>query len=300
MSVQSLCGCGTALVTPFEADGSLDEASLRALIDWQIEQGVHFLVPCGSTGEAAALSLDEHLRVVEITVEQVDGCVPVVAGAGSNNTAKCIELARAVAARGATHLLVVPPAYTRPPQRGLIAHFEAVADAVDIPLLLYNVPGRTASNIEATTTLALAEHPCVIGIKEASGDLNQINEILLGRPEGFSVLSGDDALTLPVMALGAEGVVSVVSNAAPGEMSELVTAMERGDLARARHLQATLHQLMTAIFVESNPIPIKAALAETGRIGATVRLPLMSLAEDHRAVVKAAMSFALESAEAGA
>jgi 4-hydroxy-tetrahydrodipicolinate synthase len=300
MSVQSLYGCGTALVTPFEADGSLDEASLRALIDWQIEQGVHFLVPCGSTGEAATLSLDEHLCVVEITVEQVDGRVPVVAGAGSNDTAKCIELARAVAARGATHLLVVSPAYNRPPQRGLIAHFEAVADALDIPLLLYNVPGRSASNIEAATTLALAEHPRVIGIKEASGDLNQINEILLGRPEGFSVLSGDDALTLPIMALGAEGVVSVVSNAAPGEMSELVTAMERGDLARARHLQATLHQLMTAAFVESNPIPIKAALAEIGRIGATVRLPLMSLAEGHRAAVKAAMSFALESAEAGA
>jgi 4-hydroxy-tetrahydrodipicolinate synthase len=195
---------------------------------------------------------------------------------------------------------VVSPAYNRPPQRGLIAHFEAVADAVDIPLLLYNVPGRTASNIEAATTLALAEHPRVIGIKEASGDLNQINEILLGRPEGFSVLSGDDALTLPIMALGAEGVVSVVSNAAPGEMAELTNAMGRGDLARARQLQATLHQLMTAAFVESNPIPIKAALAELGRIGATVRLPLTSLAEGHRAAVKAAMSFALESAEAGA
>ena len=300
MSVQSLYGCGTALVTPFAADGSLDEASLRALIEWQIEQGVHFLVPCGSTGEAATLSPDEHLRVVEITVEQVDGRVPVVAGAGSNDTAKCIELARAVAARGASHLLVVSPAYNRPPQRGLIAHFEAVADAVDIPLLLYNVPGRTACNIEAATTLALAQHPRVIGIKEASGDLNQINEILLERPEGFSVLSGDDALTLPIMALGGEGVVSVVSNAAPGEMSELATAMERGDLARARQLQATLHPLMTAAFVESNPIPIKAALAELGRIGATVRLPLTSLAEGHRAAVKAAMRFALESAEAGA
>jgi 4-hydroxy-tetrahydrodipicolinate synthase len=300
MSVQSLYGCGTALVTPFAADGSLDEASLRALIEWQIEQGVHFLVPCGSTGEAATLSLDEHLRVVEITVEQVDGRVPVVAGAGSNDTAKCIELARAVAARGASHLLVVSPAYNRPPQRGLIAHFEAVADAVDIPLLLYNVPGRTACNIEAATTLVLAQHPRVIGIKEASGDLNQINEILLERPEGFSVLSGDDALTLPIMALGGEGVVSVVSNAAPGEMSELATAMERGDLARARQLQATLHPLMTAAFVESNPIPIKAALAELGRIGATVRLPLTSLAEGHRAAVKAAMRFALESAEAGA
>ena len=194
---------------------------------------------------------------------------------------------------------MVSPAYNRPPQRGLIAHFEAVADAVDIPLLLYNVPGRTAINIEAATTLALAEHPRVIGIKEASGDLSQVNEILLKRPEGFSVLSGDDDLTLAMMAMGAEGVVSVVSNAAPGEMSELVTAMEHGDLARARQLQAALHQLMIAAFVESNPMPIKAALAELGRIGATVRSPLTPLTEAHRATVEAAVSGLMESAEAG-
>jgi len=300
MSVQGLRGCGTALVTPFEADGSLDEAGFRGLVEWQIEQGVHFLVPGGATGEAATLSLEEHLRVVEITVEQVDGRVPVVAGAGNNDTAKCIELAQAVAARGSTHLLVVSPAYNRPPQRGLIAHFEAVADAVDIPLLLYNVPGRTACNIEAATTLALAEHPRIIGIKEASGDLNQIGEILLKRPDGFSVLSGDDPLTLPIMALGGEGVVSVVSNTAPKAMSELVNAMEQGDLARARQLQAALHDLMIAAFVESNPIPTKAALAELGRIGATVRLPLMPLAEAHRATVKAAVQVALEAAAAGA
>jgi 4-hydroxy-tetrahydrodipicolinate synthase len=300
MSLQSLYGCGTALVTPFEADGSLDEAGLCALIEWQIEQGIHFLVPCGSTGEAATLSLDEHLRVVEITVEQAGGRVPVVAGAGNNDTAKCIDLCRAVAACGATHLLVVSPAYNRPPQRGLIAHFEAVADAVDVPILIYNVPGRTACNLEAATTLALAEHPRVIGIKEASGDLDQINEVILKRPDGFSVFSGDDPLTLPIMALGAEGVVSVVSNAAPRGMSDLVNAMQQGDLVRARQLQAELSELMIASFVESNPMPIKAALAELGRIGATVRSPLTPLTEAHRATVEAAMSGLMDSAEAGA
>ena len=296
MSGQSLSGCGTALVTPFEADGSLDEAALRALVEWQIEEGIHFLVPCGSTGEAATLSVEEHLRVVEITVEQVDGRVPVVAGAGGNDTAKCIELCRAVAACGATHWLVVSPMYNRTPQRGLIGHFEAIADAADVPILLYNVPGRTACNMEAATTLALAQHPRVIGIKEASGDLGQITEVLLKRPDGFSLLSGDDDLTLPIMALGGEGVVSVVSNAAPRAMSELVTAMGRGDLERARRLQAALHQLMSAAFVESNPIPIKAALAELGRMGATVRSPLTPLADVHRSTLRAA----LESAEAWA
>jgi 4-hydroxy-tetrahydrodipicolinate synthase len=294
MRVQSLSGCGTALVTPFDADGSLDEDALRRLVEWQIEEGIHFLVPCGSTGEAATMSFEEHLRVVEITAEQVDGRVPVVAGAGSNDTAKCIHLSPAVVARGATHLLVVSPMYNRPPQRGLIAHFEAIANAVDVPVLLYNVPSRTACNMEAATTLALAEHPAVIGIKEASGNLGQITEVLMKRPTGFSLLSGDDDLTLPIMALGGEGVVSVVSNAAPRAMSELVTAMRRGDLKRARRLQAALHQLMSAAFLESNPIPIKAALTELGRVGETVRSPLMPLADCHRSAVKAA----LESVEA--
>ena len=300
MSGKSLRGCGTALVTPFEADGSLDEAALRALVEWQIEEGIHFLVPCGSTGEAATLSFDEHLRVVEITAEQVDGRVSVVGGAGSNDTAKCIQLCRAVATRGATHLLVVSPMYNRPPQRGLIGHFEAVADAVDVPVILYNVPARTACNMEAATTLALAEHPRVIGIKEASGNLAQITEVLLKRPDGFLVLSGDDALTFSVMALGGEGVVSVVSNAVPRAMSDLVTAMGQGDLGRARRLQGALHQLMLAIFVETNPIPIKAVLAELGRIGETVRSPLTPLADTHRVALTAALTASLESVEVSA
>ena len=296
MSGQSFHGCGTALVTPFTADGSLDEPALRALVEWQIEEGIGFLVPCGSTGEAATLSFDEHVRVAEITAEQADGRVPVVAGSGSNDTAECIRLSRAVVARGATHLLVVSPYYNRPPQRGLIGHFEAVADAVDVPVLLYNVPGRTGSNMEAATTLALAEHSGVIGIKEASADLNQIIEVLLKRPDGFSVLSGDDALTVPIMALGGEGVISVVSNAAPHAMSELVAAMKQGDLERARSLQAALHGLMSVAFIESNPIPIKAALAELGRTTDQVRSPLTPLADAHRAAVSAA----LDSVAAGA
>lgn len=280
-------------MTPFKTDGSLDEAAFRALVEWQVEQGIHFLVPCGSTGEAATMSFDEHLRIVEITVEQVAGRVPVVAGAGSNDTADCIRLCRAVTECGATHLLVVSPMYNRPPQRGLIYHFQAIADAVDVPVLLYNVPGRTASNMEAETTLVLADHPAVIGIKEASGNLAQINDILIKRPENFSLLSGDDDLTLPIMALGGEGVVSVVSNAAPKAMAELVNAMKEDDLERARGIQESLHQLMSAAFIESNPIPIKAALSELGRMDAMVRSPLTPLAEVHRATVRAA----LESAE---
>ena len=239
------------------------------------------------------MSFDEHLRIVEITVEQVAGRVPVVAGAGSNDTADCIRLCRAVTECGATHLLVVSPMYNRPPQRGLIYHFQAIADAADVPVLLYNVPGRTASNMEAETTLVLADHPAVIGIKEASGNLAQINDILIKRPDNFSLLSGDDDLTLPIMALGGEGVVSVVSNAAPKAMAELVNAMKEDDLERARGIQESLHQLMSAAFIESNPIPIKAALSELGRMDAMVRSPLTPLAEVHRATVRAA----LESAE---
>lgn len=289
MSDRALRGCGTAIVTPFAEDGTVDEDGLRALVDWQIEEGVDFLVPCGSTGEAATLSLEEHLRVVRITAEQADARLPVVAGSGSNDTAKCVELSRAVVEQGATHLLVVSPMYNKPPQRGLVRHFETVADSADAPLLLYNVPGRTASNMTAATTLALAEHPNVIGIKEASGDLDQIGTILRDRPDGFCVLSGDDAVTLPLMALGAEGVVSVISNAVPGRMSALVRAMAEGDLERARRIQEALLDLMDVAFVESNPIPIKAALAELGRGADRVRLPLVALADAHRAAVRAAL-----------
>lgn len=289
MKQDTLAGCGTALVTPFRADGSLDEATFRALVEWQVEEGVDFLVPGGSTGEAATLSFEEHVRIVALCAEQTDGRVPVVAGAGGNDTAKAITMSRAVTEVGATHLMHVSPAYNRPPQRGLVAHFRAIADAVDRPVLLYNVPGRTSSNMEASTTLTLAEHANIIGVKEASGDLGQIGEIIRGRPEDFSVLSGDDSLTLAVMALGGEGIVSVVSNAVPAQMSALTRAMASDDVEAARRMHFTLTPLMRAAFVESNPIPIKAALYQLGKAAGTVRLPLVPMADAHIDTLRAAL-----------
>jgi 4-hydroxy-tetrahydrodipicolinate synthase len=287
-----LRGCGTALVTPFTRDGAVDERALRALAAWQIEQGVHFLVPCGSTGEAATMTPDEHRRVVEIVVEEARGRVPVVAGAGSNDTRRAIELSRAMAAAGATHLLHVSPMYNKPPQRGLIAHFRAIADATELPIIIYNVPGRTGSNIEARTTLALAAVDGIAGIKEASGNMAQIGEILRERPPGFVVLSGDDAVTLDVMTKGGEGVISVISNAAPRAMAELCDRCASGDLDGARSLDARLRPWMEAAFIESNPIPAKAALAMMGRIENVLRLPLVPLAAEHEAAVRQALETA--------
>ncbi len=289
MSTETLRGCGTALVTPFDAEGRLDEPSIRALVDWQIEEGVHFLVPCGSTGEAATLSVEEHLRVVSIVVDQTAGRVPVVAGAGGNDTREAVELTRRVEEAGATHLLHVTPAYNRPPQRGLVEHFRTLADAATRPLVLYNVPGRTACNMEAETTLELAEHPNIVSVKEASGSTDQVSEIIRNRPEGFTVLSGDDSLTLPLLALGAEGVISVISNAVPAATARLVDAFDAGDHAQAEDLHYRLLPLMRDAFVESNPIPIKFALAHLGRIQDVLRLPLVTLAEEHRSAVVAAL-----------
>lgn len=195
-----LIGCGTALVTPFNRDGSVDEAALRALVDWQITEGIHFLVPCGSTGEAATMTLDEHERVVRVTVEVARGRVPIVAGAGSNDTKKAIELSMRMRDAGATHLLHTSPMYNKPPQRGIVAHYRAIAEAVDLPIVIYNVPGRTGSNVEAKTTIEMAAIPGIVAVKEASGSLPQIADIIHGRPSGFSVLSGDDEVTLPVKA----------------------------------------------------------------------------------------------------
>jgi len=285
-----LTGCGTALVTPFTTAGGVDEAALRRLVEWQIAEGIHFLVPCGSTGEAATLTPAEQRRVVEITVEVAEGRVPIVAGAGSNDTARAIALSLEMQAAGATHLLHVSPAYNKPPQRGIIAHFLAIADAVDLPIVVYNVPGRTASNIEARTSLALAEHPRIVAIKEASGNLAQVTEILRNRPTGFSVLSGDDALTLAVMAAGGEGVISVVSNATPRLMARLVDLCAAGDFAEARALAMRLTPWFEAAFIDSNPIPVKAALAMMGRIENVLRLPLVPLGEGHVAAVRAALT----------
>jgi 4-hydroxy-tetrahydrodipicolinate synthase len=284
-----LSGCGTALVTPFTASGAVDDVALRRFVEWQIAQGVHFLVPCGSTGEAATLTTGEQRRVVEITVEVADGRLPIVAGAGSNDTARAIALSREMRDAGATHLLHVSPAYNKPPQRGIIAHFRAVADAVDLPIVIYNVPGRTASNIEARTTLALAEHPGIVGIKEASGNLAQVTEILRNRPQEFSVLSGDDALTLAVMAAGGDGVISVVSNATPRLMARLVDLCASGDFAEARALAMRLTPLFEAAFIDSNPIPVKAALSMMGKMENSLRLPLVPLADAHQAPLRAAL-----------
>jgi 4-hydroxy-tetrahydrodipicolinate synthase len=285
-----LRGCGTALVTPFTADGAIDEPALRALVQAQLAAGIHFLVPCGSTGEAATLSFDEHVRVVEIVADEVRGRVPVVAGAGSNDTAKAIAFSQAVAGAGATHLLHVSPMYSKPPQRGIIAHFHAIADATALPIMLYNVPGRTASNMEAETTLHLAEHPRIVAVKEASGNLAQMDVILRDRPEGFLVFSGDDAITLPLMALGAEGIVSVVSNVFPRAMVQLVDAMFSDDFARARSLHRALLPFFSAAFVESNPMPVKAVLAADGTMVNVLRSPLVPLGAEHAQRVLAVVS----------
>ena len=285
-STTMLHGCGTAIVTPFTVSGAVDEAALRALVEWQVGAGVHMVVPCGSTGEAATLTPLEHRRVVEITVEQVNGRIPVVAGAGSNDTQRAIATSREMQVIGATHLLHVTPMYNKPPQRALIAHFRAIADACDLPIVLYNVPGRTAVNMEAATTLTLAQDPRFVAVKEASGSLSQMATLVRERPSGFAVLSGDDSFTLALMAHGGEGVISVVSNVAPALMVALCEAMSRQELPLARQLDAALAPVVDACFVESNPIPAKAMLAIMGRVQDVVRAPLVPLADALRASVR--------------
>ena len=287
-----LTGCGTALVTPFNVDGSVDEAALRALVDWQIEEGIHFLVPCGSTGEAATMTAGEHRRVVEIVVEQTAGRVPVVAGAGSNDTRKAIALSLEMRAVGATHLLHTSPMYNKPPQRGIVAHYRAIAEAVDLPIVIYNVPGRTGSNIEAKTTLEMAAIRGIVAIKEASGQLAQVADIIRERPDGFAVLSGDDELTVPIMALGGDGIVSVVSNATPRLMARLCEHLRAGDFAAAREIHFRLLPWMRAAFIESNPLPVKAALAMMGRMQNVLRLPLVPLADGKAQAVRLALEAA--------
>jgi 4-hydroxy-tetrahydrodipicolinate synthase len=289
MTAQRLTGCGTALVTPFNTDFSVDDAALRELVDWQIEEGIHFLVPCGSTGEAATMTVEEHRHVVEVVVQQARGRVPIVAGAGSNDTAKAIALSKEMRAAGATHLLHTSPMYNKPPQRGIAAHYRAISQAVDLPIVVYNVPGRTGSNIEAKTTLEMSRYPRIASVKEASGQLSQIADILRGRESEFSVLSGDDELTLPVMALGGDGIISVISNATPKLMAQLCDAMRGGDVAAAREIHFRLLPWMRAAFVESNPLPAKAALAMMGRVKNVLRLPLVPMSEAHEPTVRSAL-----------
>lgn len=269
-------GCGTALVTPFRPDGSLDEETLRRLIRRQIEGGVHFLVPCGTTGENPTLSQAEHLRVVEITLEEAKGKVPVLAGAGSNDTRHAVTLARELEAMGADGLLVVTPYYNKPTPEGLYQHYRAVANASRLPIVVYNVPGRTGLNVDAPTLARLAEIETVVAVKEASGNISQMAAIFQVVPESFAVLSGDDAITLPLIALGGVGVISVVSNEVPYAMSRLTSLALEGDYHGARELHRRLHTLMEVNFVESNPGPVKAAMALMGLLDPIYRLPAVA------------------------
>lgn len=282
-------GSGTALVTPFRRDGSLDEARLRALVKRQIDAGVDFLVPCGTTGESPTLSDAERRRVVEITVELARGKVPVLAGAGGYNTAEVISRARELADLDVSGILSVTPYYNKPTQEGLCQHFKAIAAAVELPIILYSVQGRTGVNIEPATVQRLAHIPNIVGIKEASGNMGQIAAILNNVPENFLVLSGDDALTLPVLALGGHGVISVVSNEIPAEMSRMVRVALSGDFQAARALHRQYHPLMEINFVESNPIPVKAAMAEMGLLEPVWRLPLVAPKGENLARIRAVL-----------
>jgi 4-hydroxy-tetrahydrodipicolinate synthase len=268
-------GCGTALVTPFRRDLSLDEATLRRLVRRQIEAGIDFLVPCGTTGESPTLARAEHLRVIEIALEESNGKVPVLGGAGGYNTHEVIELARELERMGVNGILSVTPYYNKPTQEGLYQHYKAIAAAVKLPVIVYSVQGRTGVNVEPPTLARLAEIENIVGVKEASGNLAQVANIVHQVRAGFKVLSGDDAVTIPVMALGGCGVISVVANQIPSEMAQLAQACLRGDFAAARAIQARYLPLMNVNFVESNPIPVKAAMGLMGLLEPVFRLPLV-------------------------
>jgi 4-hydroxy-tetrahydrodipicolinate synthase len=284
-----LRGCATALVTPFKANGAIDEDRLRAFLEYQIEGGVKLLVPCGTTGESVTMTEEEDQRVISIAVEAAQGRARVIAGTGSNSTASTVEYSKKAHELGADAVLVVAPYYNKPTQAGLDAHFRAVAAAVpDIPVVVYNVPGRTSSNIAAQTVLKLArEVENIAAVKEASGNLSQIMEILRGRPKGFRVLSGDDAMTLPMIALGGDGLISVASNEAPTLMSEMVDAALNGEWEQARKLHYRLLPLMEVNFIETSPGPVKAALTLMGMIEENFRLPLVPVSEETRQRVRA-------------
>jgi 4-hydroxy-tetrahydrodipicolinate synthase len=268
-------GCGTALVTPFTSSGAIDEAAVRRLAKRQVEAGIHFLVPCGTTGEAPTLSAAERRRVVELVVDEVAGRVPVLAGAGGYDTKEVIEAAREMQAAGASGLLSVTPYYNKPTPDGLVAHYRAIAEATPLPVVVYNVPGRTGCNVDPGTLARLSTIPHVVAVKEASGNMTQICEAMRAVPSEFVVLSGDDALTLPAMAVGARGIVSVLSNELPAEMAQLVEAAEANDFNYAREIHARLLPLMLANFSESNPIPVKCVMAQMGLLEETYRLPMV-------------------------
>ena len=271
---RAMTGVGTALVTPFAKSGAIDEAAVRRLARRQIDAGIHFLCPCGTTGESPTLSDDEKLRIVEILVDEAKGQVPIVAGAGGYDTREVIHLAKALEARGAAGLLSVTPYYNKPTQEGLYQHYQAIADSTSLPIIVYNVPGRTGVNVEVATITRLAHIPNIVAVKEASGNVTQMAEICRAVPEEFIVLSGDDALTLPLMAVGGHGIISVASNEIPAEMVQMVEAAERNDFRAARAVHARILPLMQINFVESNPVPVKAAMAAMGLLEEHYRLPM--------------------------
>jgi 4-hydroxy-tetrahydrodipicolinate synthase len=268
-------GCGTALVTPFRKDLSLDEETLRRLVRRQIVAGINFLVPCGTTGESPTLSHEEHLRAVAITLEEAKGKVPVLAGAGGYNTHHVIEMARECERMGADGILSVTPYYNKPTQEGLYHHFKTIASAISLPIILYNVPPRTNVNIDPATVLRLSEIGNIIGVKEASGNISQITQVIQQVPEEFLVLSGDDALTLPIAAMGGRGIISVASNEIPAEMVRLAELCLAGNFAEARAMQRKWLPLLEVNFIETNPTPVKAAMAEMGLLEPVFRLPLV-------------------------
>lgn len=288
MTHENLHGCLTALITPFR-DGQIDEPALRALVDRQIAGDVDGLVPCGTTGEAPALSAREWEQVVAVVVETAAGRVPILAGTGSNSTAASIERTRRARELGADGALVVTPYYNRPTQEGLYRHFATIAEAVDLPLVLYNVPGRTGVNLLPETVVRLADIPAIVGVKEASGSLDQASQIVNDAPAGFVVLSGDDSLTLPIASVGGRGVISVVSNIAPEAVSALTATCLAGDFAAARAMHLAMFDLCRAMFVETNPVPVKAAAAMLGFCTPEVRLPLAPLSETGRLRVERAL-----------
>jgi 4-hydroxy-tetrahydrodipicolinate synthase len=282
-------GCGTALVTPFRQNFSLDEEALRRLVRRQVDAGINFLVPCGTTGESPTLSVAEQKRVVEITIEEAAGKVPVVAGAGGNDTAHVIELARTFQELGANGILSVSPYYNKPTQEGLYQHFKAIAASISLPVILYNIPGRTGVNIEPATVQRLAEIDNIVGVKEASGNISQMAVLLDMVPDRIDVLSGDDGVTIPLMSLGGRGLISVASNEIPAEMTRITQLCLANDFAAARELHRRFFALMEANFVETNPIPVKAALALMGLVEPTWRLPLVPPKPENLAKIRRAL-----------
>ena len=283
-------GCGTALITPFKSNGSLDESTLRKLVRRQIAAGIHFLVPCGTTGESPTLSHEEHLRVVEITVNEAKGKVPVVAGASGYNTAEVVALAKQVEALGADGILSVTPYYNKPTQEGLYQHYRAIAKATRLPIIVYSVQGRTGINVEPATLARLATIRNIVAVKEASGNIAQMARVVAQVPESFAVLSGDDAITIPLMALGGKGIISVASNEIPGPMAQLAAACLAGDYPAARAIQKKYLPLMEVNFIESNPIPVKAAMAAMGLCKPVWRLPLVPPSESSLARIQAVLA----------